>query len=378
MEIHYLLYDLVTASVFILNIFVAGIFILRNFNISLMHKLISILLFLLFFRLFCVHLHFSGHIISFPHMLLISHLVSKIGLPLLFLMVFYEVQNRKFKWHDTLHAIPAILYLVNFSNILFLGSAEKLVYVQNIIIYGYDYILDKGLFFNEVEVYVLSAAPFLFYFFAIGYILIKKHHKLTTWLKYFLVAILIYMGINFLPVLFTKVFNVIDTSDLYATNLIFFAATFFMLIYFFFVPNFLYRSHFIKSIAFGVQYKNDSNDEAMNLEQLFETIEIHFRQTLQFTDTTLTIAKVSEILNIPSREISKTIKYCKNQNFSQYINESRINYLLEGIKNNYFDGDSISDIAYGIGFNSINNFYAYFKAIVGCTPRVYLDNLKSI
>lgn len=377
MEIDSLLYDLITASIFILNIFVAGIFIIRNFNISLTHKLISILLFLLFFRTFCIHLHLSGHIISFPHMLLISHLVSRMGLPLLYLMVFYEVQNRKFKWYDALHAISAILYLANFSNILFLGSAEKLTYIQNIILYGYDYIWDKGLFFNEVQVYVLRVAPFLFYILAIGYMLIKKHHKLSPGLKYFFNAILIYIGINLLPILLTKVFYVIDTSDIYVTNLIFFAATFFMLIYFFFVPNFMYHSYFIKTIALGAQQKNDSNDEATDLEQVFETIEIHFRETLQFTDTTLTIGKVSETLNIPTREISKTIKYCKNQNFSQYINESRINYLLEGIKNNYFDGDSISDIAYGIGFNSVNNFYSYFKAIVGCTPKAYLDNLKS-
>jgi AraC-like DNA-binding protein len=66
----------------------------------------------------------------------------------------------------------------------------------------------------------------------------------------------------------------------------------------------------------------------------------------------------------------------RNQNFNQFLNEFRINYLLEQVPLDTAIKTNFQDLAYQIGFNSVNNFYAHFKNKVGCTPKTYFENLK--
>ena len=131
MEVTLNIYDLITASVFILNIFVAGIFFIRNFKVSLTHKLISIVLFLLLIRTFSIHLFLSKEIVHFPHFLLVSHLVSRIGLPIIFLMLVFELYQRKFKWYDAFHFVPA-LFLANYWSFYTKSGEDKLASISKL------------------------------------------------------------------------------------------------------------------------------------------------------------------------------------------------------------------------------------------------------
>ena len=125
------IYDLITASVFVLNIFVAAIFFVRNFKVSLTHKLISFILFLLLLRTFSIHLYLSREIVNFPHYILVNHIISRIGLPILFLMLVFEVYQRKFKWYDSLHFIPFFLFVLNYADLLAKTAAEKVEIINN-------------------------------------------------------------------------------------------------------------------------------------------------------------------------------------------------------------------------------------------------------
>ena len=117
MESNFNIYDLFTASLFVLNIFVAVIFSVRNFKLSFTHKLITTVLFLFLLRTFSIHLFLSKEIVQFPHFLLLSDLVSRISVPILFLMIVFEKYQRKFKWYDSIHFLPALLFLANYWNL---------------------------------------------------------------------------------------------------------------------------------------------------------------------------------------------------------------------------------------------------------------------
>mgnify|MGYP003492847190 CR=1 FL=1 len=111
MEPSFNIYDLFTASLFVLNIFVAFIFSVRNYKVSLTHKLITTVLLLFLLRTFSIHLFLSKEIVHFPHFLLLSYLVTRISIPILFLMIVFEKYQRKFKWYDSIHFVPAVLFL---------------------------------------------------------------------------------------------------------------------------------------------------------------------------------------------------------------------------------------------------------------------------
>lgn len=368
--------DLFTASVFILNIFVAGIFFVRNFKVSLTHKLISLVLFLLLIRSFSIHLYLSKEIVHFPHFLLLSHLVSRIGLPIIFLMLVFEVYKRNFKWYDTFHFLPALLFFANYWKFYTKSASEKVVDISSVYRNGYDIILDEGSFLSNDMIYIIRVAPFLVYIIAMAIILLKskKSVLLSNSLKDFFIALTFYLFLNLVAIFFTDSFYLFNNNSVYDINIVGFITTFIMLVYFFFIPNFMYYPYFIKEkrkkiVHTNVQLKSATYNHMEKIEQYFN---LH----KSFLNPDYTITQLEREIKIPARQISKSIKLIRNQNFNQFLNEFRINYLLQEVALETVKSTNFQDLAYQVGFNSVNNFYAHFKNYVGCTPKVYFDNLK--
>lgn len=368
--------DLFTASVFILNIFVAGIFFVRNFKVSLTHKLISLVLFLLLIRSFSIHLYLSKEIVHFPHFLLLSHLVSRIGLPIIFLILVFEVYKRNFKWYDTFHFLPALLFFANYWKFYTKSASEKVVDISSVYRNGYDIILDEGSFLSNDMIYIIRVAPFLVYIIAMAIILLKskKSVLLSNSLKDFFIALTFYLFLNLVAIFFTDSFYLFNNNSVYDINIVGFITTFIMLVYFFFIPNFMYYPYFIKEkrkkiVHTNVQLKSATYNHMEKIEQYFN---LH----KSFLNPDYTITQLEREIKIPARQISKSIKLIRNQNFNQFLNEFRINYLLQEVALETVKSTNFQDLAYQVGFNSVNNFYAHFKNYVGCTPKVYFDNLK--
>lgn len=370
------IYDLITASVFILNIFVAGIFFIRNFKVSLTHKLISCILFLLLIRTFSIHLYLSKEIINFPHFLLLSHLVSYIGLPLVFLMLVFEVYQRKFKWYDAFHFVPVLLFVANFWTFYTKPASEKLDLINQMYKEGYQSIWSESSFLPDDLNFILRITPFIAYVIAMIVILFvsKKSLNLSSSFKDFFTALLLYLSLNLIPVILSDILYLFNKNSVYEINSIGFITTFFMLTYFFFIPNFMYHPYFVQKNRERIE-QNNSHPKSATYAQL-EKIEQYFNLHKSFLNPDYTITQLEREIKIPARQISKAIKLIRNQNFNQFLNEYRINYLVQHISVETAMSNNFQDLAYQVGFNSVNNFYAHFKNYVGCTPKKYFDNLK--
>lgn len=364
------IYDLITASVFILNIFVAGIFFIKNFKVSLTHKIISILLFLLLIRTFSIHLYLSGNIINFPHWLLVSHLVSRFALPLLFLMLVFECYQRKFKWYDVLHFIPLGLFVLNYAQLYLVPAEQKKEWILLMEKIGYDAIWQKGSYLTEQGVYLIRVLPFLIYVLVMPYLYYKYKKKriFSKTLEDFFLIIIIYMALNLISVILANYSIITGLNDMYEINLIGFGSTLFILTYFFFIPGFLNNSVPIE------KYPSPSLNEISVLNQSrMDQIEQYLKIYKSFLNPDFTITQLEKEINIPARQISKSIQVVRNQNFNQFINEFRINHLLSEINLDEIQIKNYTDLAYLIGFNSVNNFYMHFKNYTGCTPKIYFE-----
>lgn len=371
------IYDLVTASVFILNIFVAAIFFVRNFKVSITHKLISFILFLLLLRTFSIHLYLSKEIVNFPHYILVNHVISRLGLPILFLMLVFEVYQRKFRWYDSLHFIPFVLFVANYAELLAKTAHEKVEIINKMYANGHSVIWNEGSFLNTDMVFLIRIVPFLIYVIAMIFILFwhKKSKFLSYSLKDFFTALIIYMIINLVAVILSDMLHLFNENSVYEANIIAFVSTFFMLIYFFFIPNFIYHPYFTKQIDENKAIKKSTTYKIASHNHL-EKMEQYFNLHKSYLNADYTITQLEKEIKIPARQISKAIKLIRNQNFNQFLNEFRINYLLKHIALETALQTNFQDLAYQVGFNSVNNFYAHFKNYVGCTPKVYYDKLK--
>ena len=376
MEVTFNIYDLITASVFILNIFVAGIFLVRNFKISLTHKFISFILLLLLIRTFSIHLFLSKEIVNFPHFLFLSHLVSRIGLPIIFLMLVFEVNQRKFKWYDALHVLPVLFFLVNFWALYSKTASEKVAFINKMYEEGFESLWSEGSYLTDNAIFLLRVTLFCGYLLAMGVILFysKKGIKLSNSLKDFFSALLLYLFLNLISIVLSDVLYLFNENSVFETNIIEFITTFLMLGYFFFIPTFMYDPYFtsekeVTSVQKTTQFKTATYNHLEKIEQYFN---LH----KSYLNPDYTITQLEREIKIPARQISKAIKLIRNQNFNQFLNEYRINYLVQHVSVETALKTNFQDLAFQVGFNSVNNFYAHFKNYVGCTPKTYYANLK--
>lgn len=376
MEVTFNIYDLITASVFILNIFVAGIFLVRNFKFSLTHKFISFILLLLLIRTFSIHLFLSKEIVNFPHFLFLSHLASRIALPIIFLMLVFEVNQRKFKWYDALHVLPVLFFLVNFWALFSKTATEKVAFINKMYEEGFESLWSEGTYLTDNAIFLLRVTLFCGYLIAMVIILFnrKKGIKLSNSLKDFFTAMLLYLFLNLISIVLTNVFFLFNENSVFETNTIDFITTFLLLGYFFFIPTFMYDPYFtsekeVKSVQKITQFKTATYNHLEKIEQYFN---LH----KSYLNPDYTITQLEREIKIPARQISKAIKLIRNQNFNQFLNEYRINYLVQHVSVETALKTNFQDLAFQVGFNSVNNFYAHFKNYVGCTPKTYYANLK--
>ncbi len=376
MRSNFNIYDLFTTSLFVLNIFVAVIFSVRNFKLSLTHKLITTVLFLFLLRTFSIHLFLSKEIVQFPHFLLLSDLVSRISVPIFFLMIVFEKYQRKFKWYDSIHFLPALLFLANYWNLYSKSAPEKLEIIAKIYENGYNFIWTNGSFLSNSDIIFLRLVPFVFYAIAALVLVFwtKKTTKLSMGLNYFLKTLIVYIFLNVIAVIASKVFNQFSINSVYDANIVAFLTSFFILLSFFFIPNFIYQTSLYKETN-NITLLKKTSFKSKNYDYI-EQAEQYFILHKSFLNHDYTITQLEKEIKIPARLISKSIKLVRNQNFNQFLNEFRINYLLEQVPLDIAIKTNIQDLAYQIGFNSVNNFYAHFKNKVGCTPKTYFENLK--
>lgn len=86
-----------------------------------------------------------------------------------------------------------------------------------------------------------------------------------------------------------------------------------------------------------------------------------------FVDSSLTLTQLSEKTAIPTRKLSQTINSEFGQNFSEFINSYRINY----VKQRLCQAPTIAEVMYDAGFSSRSSFNQAFKKNTGLTPSQY-------
>jgi len=93
-----------------------------------------------------------------------------------------------------------------------------------------------------------------------------------------------------------------------------------------------------------------------------------------FLNPNLNLKLLSQIMNLPERQISNAINQNSEQNFYTYINQYRVNTVKSMLNNNEQNKFSIVGLGEAAGFNSKSSFYSNFKKMTGVTPSQYIKN----
>jgi len=113
-------------------------------------------------------------------------------------------------------------------------------------------------------------------------------------------------------------------------------------------------------------------DESGNKQtQQFNRINDYVENNERFLDSILSLDTLAQELDMSSSQLSTYINNCTPYNFSDYINNFRVNQAKRLLGNSEFDQYTIVAIGLECGFNSKSTFYSAFKKFTKQTPTEY-------
>lgn len=127
--------------------------------------------------------------------------------------------------------------------------------------------------------------------------------------------------------------------------------------------------------------KEESKDKKRLISEIVEVKLLgdldEFEKSAKYTDKQISLAMLAGILNTNTKYLSYVLNTHKNKDFNTYINELRVQYIIEEIeKNEALKNYKISYLAEKAGFSSHSKFSAIFKSVTGFSPSTFLEYLE--
>lgn len=112
----------------------------------------------------------------------------------------------------------------------------------------------------------------------------------------------------------------------------------------------------------------------IHAEQLPETV-LELKQYLHDNYTTLqSVSELSEHFFYSREHVSRIFKKYFNTTVADYLCRYRIAQSIPRLE----QGESVTEVCFGVGFQSVSAFSSSFKRIVGCLPSEYIKRRKRV
>lgn len=373
------------------SIVFALVFAFYNWNKSLFKKLLAFQFVILAFGLFINFIAFNNFFSLFPHLSRTGLLCALIIPPIQFIAIYSGLGERKLKWTDLLHFMPALLYVINFYPYFTLSAAEKIIILENNSIAKFN----EG-FLPAYFLPVLSLVQTTFYLIWFGFLAknLKKEISSTTLLQ-FIYFIMVTMVFHYLPAIMVILYYY-DAHDITNWLPVIYAIT---NLFFFFkilaTPEWLfYQKTAPKEPVVVPKISVVSKREISPLEaelvtklspkklqltteelRLFDRFTAVVEAERLFLDPTFSQKGVAEKLGVSEYKIRLLLDKAYGIKFSEFTNYRRTYFLLHEMrKNGQWKRYSFVAIARKLGYMSANSFYMNFKKISGVTPKEYFNS----
>ena len=327
----------------------------------------------------------SGLIVHWPYMYRTGNALALIFVPMPFLYARFYLKNRTWKWTDLWHGLPLLLYVVDYSHILFLPVSAK----TQLILEGIGE-LNQHAQFNQSRFFAPGFHPFFRTTVFAGY-WITQILDLLTWRrknpalsgnqKLWRNRMTVYLSFQFfLWFPFYLSLFWIDKSLSY--HLVYTSAASWLVLLsvsLFFYPDILYGQHLgVKRSGSGksntvkvLPSARTSAPEYPKLADIMRTIDQKMEQEKLFLNLRYSINDFSGDSGLPVYQISKCLNHLHNMSFIDYINQKRIRYCVAIMDSGRWKNFTLEAIAQECGFNNRNSFTKAFQKILGVAPSEY-------
>lgn len=115
---------------------------------------------------------------------------------------------------------------------------------------------------------------------------------------------------------------------------------------------------------------------ARQLSLLAQDLQEYFQRHKAFLDPELDLQQVAAATGYSRNQISHLLNQVLGQSFYRYVNQARLQHLLDGLQAGG-DPGRIDELAFAAGFNSLSAFYKCFRERLGMTPKAYLKQISA-
>jgi AraC-like DNA-binding protein len=331
----------------------------------------------------------SKLMVHWPFMYRLGNAFALIFIPMFYLYTVFYTRKRLWKWQDLLHAIPLLIYLVDYWDVLSLSSAEKtrliLQDVNNLDLIGQfreSKYFGPG-FHQEFRMVLLSA-----YWVAQALILfrwVRNNPRLTSQNKVWRNWMLIFLGCEFF-MWFPFYLSFMGLDMLKSYHFVYsFSIAWVMIssLSLFFFPSLLYGTGLavptVKSGIVSVFRKSQATEvDEKKLEEVIQKIESQMYDKRFFLTTGYSINDFSRDINVPVYQITKSLIRFKGFGFIDFINQQRISYCVAKFDQGEWMNLTLEAVATECGFSNRNSFTKSFKKIKDCSPSEYRETRSRI
>jgi AraC-like DNA-binding protein len=338
-------------------------------NYSTANRWLGASIFSLTFALFVLFFSESGLIYYAPHLFQTSFIATLLYAPFSFFFVRAVVLGTPFTWRDFIHALPPILFLIDYSVVYALPASEKLNYILSQ--HSFAYIYRQG-WLIPMNVHL----PIRFILFLVYFGLQFRMTLISTSPEKR--RILHYLMAQLILVFYYTIYQL--TDDPFALRFVTTVISAYIVLIamaLLFHPNFLYsyRDLTPARIVGGIMklpFTVDDGYQQKRIEHATERLELYMSSDLPFLHHGYSIRDLSNAMQMPTHQLSTILNQHLQMSFNEYLNKHRINYCLDRIMKGAAEALTLEALAFECGFNNRNSFTSAFKHFHGMTPSEFI------
>ncbi|MCF1752895.1 helix-turn-helix domain-containing protein [Mariniradius sediminis] len=325
--------------------------------------------------------------IYWPFMYRMGNLFALIFIPMPYLHMVFFTKQRLWRWYDSFHLIPLLVYLVDFWHVFSMSSAQKAELivreVQDLNLLG---MFAQSKYFGPGFHQEFRTILFSLYWIATVWLFWKWNKSRSesnsdakgwrNWMVIFLGCQVFLWFPFYLSMLGLEIMTTYHIVNSFSVVWLMVSS-----LSLFFFPSLLYGGLLQKSAQTHrqgrVHVKQESNpEEEKKLEEFIQIIESEMDGKKFFLERGYSINDFSNDIHIPVYQISKSLNTFRSISFIDFINLKRIHHCVENIQNGKWSNYTIEAIANECGFNNRNSFTNAFKKFIGTSPSEYRENIK--
>jgi len=284
------------------------------------------------------------------------------------------------KWHDALHFLPALIYLIDFLPFFLSSNDQKREILRLLFEHRSEAVyFREGWFIPDGWHYYLRHYIGLGYTINIGVMLFRRNQPETKNLmknvktRHWMILILAHFFLFSLFGLITYLFSYTRFSivtNLWASVVMFAGLSIALL----FRPEVLY------GMKTGNQNKKEPKSRlATNSNQFPSEMPASLKNFLEkrlYLNRNIKIQTIAEELGVQPHVLSAYINQVYGMRFNDLVNWCRIQYIVEGLKSTKWNLLTLEGISEEAGFNNRTTFLAAFKKFTGVTPTAFVNGTR--